>query len=113
MAVFSLGVGSKPAVPRIEMKQKGPALVGLPVRVKTISSMVLPGGSHQTTETVSEVTELLEATLPDKLFQAPEGYQRVKSFLNSPVNQAPQSFREMLETHWQIIKDWFSGKADK
>ena len=103
VAVFSLEVGSKPVVPRIQVKQTGPALVGLPVQIKTTTSLVLPGGSHQTTETLSEVTELLEATLPDKLFQPPEGYQRVKSFLNSPVrgnSQAPQSFREMLETHW-------------
>jgi len=116
VAVFSLGVGTKPVIPRIEVKQTGPALVGLPVKVKTIGSMVLPGGSHQTTETLSEVTELPETTLPDKLFQPPEGYQRVKSFLNSPVrenSQAPQSFREMLETHWQMIKDWLGGKTDK
>src|SRR5215469_1899544 len=78
--------------------------------------MILPGGSHETIETVSEVTELLEAALPDKLFRPPEGYQRVESFLSTPVrgnNQVPQSFREMLETHWQMIKDWFGGKTDK
>ena len=114
--VFSLGVGSKPVVPRIEVKQTGPALVGLPVQTKTTTSMVLPGGSHQTTETLSEVTDLLESTLSDKLFQPPKGYQRVDSFPNSPVrgnSQAPQTVREMLETHWQMIKDWLGGKTDK
>jgi len=117
VAVLTSGVGGqKPVVPRIEVKQTGPVPIGLPVRVKTIVTMVLPGGSHQTTETLSEVTELLESTLPDKLFQPPEGYQRVESFPNTPVrgnNQAPQSFREMLEAHWQMIKDWFGGKTDK
>ena len=117
VAVLTAGFGGqKPVVPRIEVKQKGPVPVGLPVLVKTTVSMILPGGSHQTNETVSEVTELLEVALPDRLFRPPEGYQRVESFLNNPVrgnNQAPHSFRETLETHWQMIKDWFGGKTDQ
>jgi hypothetical protein len=61
------------------------------------------------------VTELQEATLPDTLFQPPEGYQREESFPDSAVTRyrsAPQSFLDMLGTYWQMIKDWFSGKAD-
>ena len=102
--------------PRIEVKQTGPAPVGLPVRVKTTVSLVLPGGSHQTIETASKVTELLEVALPDKLFRPPEGFQRVERFPSIPATgnrPAPQSFRDMLEAHWQTIKDWFSGKTDK
>ena len=105
VAVLTAGVGGQKPVP-----------IGLPVRVKTTVIMIPPGGSHKTIETVSEVTELLEVALPDKLFRPPEGYQRVEGFPNTPVrgnNQAPQSFREMLETHWQMIKDWFGGKTDK
>jgi hypothetical protein len=79
--VITKGVGNqKPAVPRIEVKQTGPEPVGLPMRIKT--TVVFPGVSHQTIETVSEVTELLEVALPDKLFQPPEGYRRVESFPN-------------------------------
>ena len=77
--VITKGVGNqKAAVPRIEVKQTGPEPVGLPVRVKT--TVVLPGASHQTIETLSEVTELLEVTLADTLFRPPEGYQRVERF---------------------------------
>jgi len=107
---------SKPVVPRIEVKQTGPVPIGLPVRVKTTMTTILPGGSHETIETVSEVTELSEVALPDKLFRPPEGYQRVESFPNTPVREIIRHrspFREMLETHWQMIKDWFGGKTDK
>jgi hypothetical protein len=117
VAVLTAGAGGqKPLVPQIEVKQAGPVPIGLPVPVKTTVTMILPRGSHETIETVSEVTQLLEVALPDKLFRPPEGYKRVESFPNTPVrgnNQAPQSFREMLETHWQMIKDWFGGKTDK
>jgi len=58
------------------MKQIGPALEGLAVWLKTISSVALPGGSRPN-ESVSEVTELFEGTLPDKVFVPRVGYQQV------------------------------------
>lgn len=41
--------------------------------------MVLPGATPHTFNTVSEVIDLVEGALPDRLFQQPEGYRRVAS----------------------------------
>ena len=64
---------------------KGPAPVpgGLPVWIKITSSVVLSDGWHHRDESVSEVTDLMEGTLSDKLCQPPEGYQRVA---NLPIS---------------------------
>jgi len=43
-------------------------------------------------------------------------YQRVERFpsITATGNRsASQSLRDMLGTHWQMIKDWSNGKADK
>src|SRR5262249_42724857 len=63
----------------IEVRQTGPVPEELPVWQKITSSVVPPGGSHHNDEKVSEVTDLVKDTLPDKLFQPPDGYQRVAS----------------------------------
>ena len=59
------------------MKQIGPSPEGLAVWQKTTSAIALPGGARHNYESVSEVTELFEGILSDKLFQPPDGYQRV------------------------------------
>jgi hypothetical protein len=67
--VIRAGVaGQKFLVRRIEVKQTAPAPGGLAVWLKTTVYMAVPDGSRQSMETVSEVTEPLEVTLPDKLF---------------------------------------------
>jgi len=76
---------------------------------KTTFSVGLPGGSHHSYESVSEVTELVEGTLPDKLFQPPDGYQRVASLTNTAASRpAPRTWAELLRAHWQRLEDWFS-----
>ncbi len=108
IAILTTSVGGKPALPRIEVKQTGPAPEGLAVWQKTTSTLALPGGSRRIDDTVSEVTELVEGTLPDKLFQTPEGYQRVASLPNLRHSQPP-TWGELIQAHWRMIGDWFSG----
>jgi hypothetical protein len=100
--------GQRPATPRIEVKQTGPPPEGLAVWQKTTLSVGLPGGSHHSCESISEVTDLVEGTLPDKLFQPPDGYQRVASLPNTASRPVPRTWAELLRGHWQRIEDWFS-----
>jgi hypothetical protein len=109
IAILTASVGGqRPAPPRIEFKQTGPAPDGFPVWQRTTCSFVLPGGSRQNNDAVSEVTELVEGTLPDKLFQLPEGYQRVGSLPNLKHSRPP-TWGELLQAHWRMIGDWFSS----
>ncbi|HEY1341307.1 MAG TPA: hypothetical protein VGF59_27545 [Bryobacteraceae bacterium] len=97
--------GQSPAVPRIEMKQIGPEPTGLPVLQKTISNVAQPRGASQKYETVSEVTELFEGTLPHKVFQAPDGYQRVT---NLPY-PTPPTWAELVGERWRRFQGWISS----
>ena len=63
--------GEHPAIPHIEVKQTGPAPTGLVVYQK------MKMDSPRLREIVTEVTELQETNLPDKLFAPPDGYKRV------------------------------------
>jgi hypothetical protein len=78
VAVLTISVaGQKPAMPRIEVKQTGPAPRGFAVWQRITSSAALPGGSAHSFDTLSEVINLVEGTLPDRLFREPDGYRRV------------------------------------
>ena|SRR5215472_7959021 len=100
--------GQRSLPPRIEVKQTGPAPEGLAVWQKSTFSVDLPGGSHHSYESVSEITELVELTLPDKFFQPPDGYQRVASLPNTASRPVPRTWAELVRAHWQRIEDWFS-----
>jgi hypothetical protein len=100
--------GQKLGPPKIELKQTGPLAEGLAVWQKTTSSIVLPGGSRQDSEHVTEVSDLMEGTLPDKLFQPPDGYQRVASLPGTASNPVPHTWGGLLQAHWYMMKDWFS-----
>lgn len=110
-AVLTIAVaGQSPAPPRFEMKQIGPAPGGLPVWQKTTSAMALPSGTRQTFETVSEVTELFEGFLSGKLFQPPDGYQRVTNLPYTASRPEPRTWAELIRERWQKIEDWFSSR---
>jgi hypothetical protein len=82
------------------------------IAVTELPALALPGGSHQTSETVSEVIEMVEGALPDKLFQPPDGYQRVNSFpFSAPPNHraATHTWGELLQAHWKMFEDWWSS----
>ena len=84
-AVLTLtAAGQSSAPPRIEVKQIGPAPEGLAVWQKTTWAIALPGGARHNNESISEVTELFEGILSDKLFQPPDGYQRVTNLYAAP-----------------------------
>ena len=100
----AVAAGQKPAIPRIEVKQEGPAPEGLAVWEKTSWSMALPGGARQSHETVSEVVELVDGPLPDRLFHEPEGYQRV-ALLPGP----PRGEESWMQAHWRMLQEWFAG----
>jgi hypothetical protein len=72
------------APPRIEVKQIGPAPEGLAVWQKTTSTIALPGGARRDYQSVSEVIALFEGILSDRLFQPPDGYQRVTRLYAAP-----------------------------
>ena len=99
--------GQRPTPPRIEVKQTGPVPGGLPVWLKITSSVVLSGGLHHKDESVSEVTDLMEGTLSDKLFQPPEGYQRVANLPNIASSPVPPTWGEVFRIYWQRIENWF------
>ena len=108
-AVLTISQGlRRPPPPRIDVKQTGPVPEGLPVWQRTTFSLVLPDGSRHTNESVSEVTELVDGTLPDKLFQPPDGYQRVASLPNAASRPVPQTWAELLRARWQMIEGWLS-----
>jgi hypothetical protein len=100
--------GQKLGPPKIEVKQTGPLPEGLPVWRKMTSSVVLPGGSRQDSEHVTEVSDLMEGTLPDKLFQPPDGYRRVASLPDAAFHPGPHTWAELLQAHWRMMEDWFS-----
>jgi hypothetical protein len=102
--------GQRPGPPRIEVKQTGPVPEGLPVWQKMASSVVLGGGLHHNYESVTEVTDLMESTLPDKLFQPPDGYQRVARLPTTAARPVQFTWAEFLQAHWQMIEDWFSTR---
>ena len=87
------------------MKQIGPAPEGLPVLQKTISSV--PGAGHKY-QTVSEVTELFEGTLPENLFQPPDGYQRVTNLPHADRREPP-TWAGLVRDQLQQILGWFSA----
>ena len=99
--------GQNTAPPRIEMKQIGPPPEGLPVWQKTISSVATPAGPGRQYDSVSEVTELLQATLPDRIFQVPEGYERVTSLPYAAFRPAPPTWAALLRERWPQIQNWF------
>ena len=99
--------GQRPVIPRIEVKQVGPAPEGLAVWEKTSWSMAQPGGARQSHETVSEVVELVEGPLPERLFQEPEGYRRVA--VVPGLEGGDQSWGGMMRAHWRMVQDWFAG----
>ena len=101
--------GQRPAPPRIELKQVGPAPEGLPVWQKTTSTVVLPGSPGHSYESVSEVTELFEGALSDTLFQPPDGYQRVANLPYAASRSAPLTWAELIWERWQKLTDWFSA----
>jgi hypothetical protein len=100
--ITSVASGAKPMIPRIEMKQTGPVPGGLPVRQRTTFTAGGQGASRLSQVTISEVTELVESTLPEKLFHPPDGYQRVGSLPYPPAHMESGS----LQAHWQKFKNW-------
>jgi hypothetical protein len=104
-------VGRRPAIPRIELKQTGPTPEGLAVRLKTTSTIPTPGAAvaFHADEFISEVTELVDAPLSDKLFQPPDGYRRVAEVPAAYDRSAQRTWGEAFQAHWKAIGDWFSG----
>jgi len=107
LTIANAGQSSGP--PRIELKQIGPAPEGLAVWQKTISSMALPRGSSHNYESVSEVTELFEGTLPDKVFAPPDGYQRVTTLPYAASPPARPTWAALVRERWLEIQGWFSS----
>jgi hypothetical protein len=108
-AVLTTSVGGqKLGPPRIEVKQTGSVPEGLPVWQKMTFSIALPGGSRRDSEHVTEVSDLLEGSLPDKLFQPPDGYRRVASLADAGSYPVPHTWAELLQAHWRMVEDCFS-----
>jgi hypothetical protein len=86
------------------MKQIGPAPEGLAVWQKTTSTLSLPGAAPHNFESVSEVTELFEGALPDKLFQLPDGYQQVTNLPYAAARPEPRTWAELTGfAKWERI----------
>lgn len=110
IAILTMTVaGQRTGPPRIEVKQTGPAPEGFLVRQRTVNSIAVPGGAQHTGVTESEVTELVEGPLADKLFQPPDGYQRVGSLPGMPPRATARTWGELLQAHWQMVGEWFSN----
>jgi hypothetical protein len=107
-AVLTVSVAGE--TPRIEVKQTGPAPEGLAVWQKTTTTVMLPGHSRQSFESLSQVTELVEGALPDKLFQPPDGYHRVTNLSYPASRPAPHTLADLVRAHWQMIENWFSAR---
>jgi hypothetical protein len=102
--------GTKPGPPKIETKQTGPAPDGLAVWQKMTLNASVPGAAPHKFESISEVTELFEGALPDKLFQVPDGYQQVTNLPYAAARPEPRTWAELIRTRWQKIEDWFSSQ---
>lgn len=59
-------------------------------------------------KTVSEVTDLFEGTLPEKVFQQPDGYQRVTNLPHIAFTPPP-TWAALVRERWQQIEGWFSA----
>jgi hypothetical protein len=109
IAILTMSVaGQPPAPPRIEMTQTGLAPEGLAVWQKTTSIISLPGGSPHKYESVSEVIELFDGVLPDRVFQPPDGYQRVANLPDAAARSTPRTWPEVIRARWQEVQAWFS-----
>lgn len=93
------------ARPSFKVNQTGPAPSGLAVWKSEISRSVLPNGSRAVNERTIEVTELIEALLPDEIFNPPAGFKRVLSFSGDRQPDWTDGFR--LE--WERFEDWISS----
>jgi hypothetical protein len=110
IAILTMAIaGQRTGPPRIEVKQTGPTPEGFLVRQRAVYSTAMPGGAQHTSETVSEVTELVEGPLADKLFQPPEGYRRVGSLPGMFPRATPRTWSELIQAHWRMVEDWFSS----
>lgn len=103
----SLG-NQKPVTPRIDFKQTGPAPEGLPVLLKTSSQIAMPGAPAHTFENSSQVIELDEAPLPDRLFQPPDGYQRVDQ-LSTAAIPTPRNWADYAQYEWRRMQAWINS----
>jgi hypothetical protein len=111
VGVLTMSVaGQKPAIPRIEVKQTGPAPQGLVVWQRMTTTIVVPGGAGHSFDTVSEVIDLVEGPLSDKIFRQPDGYQRVANLPAMALQVGrPATWAEVIRAHWQRMEDWISG----
>lgn len=88
-AILESHVAGQPYEPPIiKINETGPEPAGLPVLLKTTSSQQ---------KTTREVTELIEAPLPDTLFDPPPGFERSIPY--------PGPFR----WSWGWFRDWFAS----
>ena len=109
IAVLTSSVGNqKPVTPQIDLKRTGPAPEGLPVLLKTTSHIAMPGAPAHTFENSSQVIELDEAPLPDRLFQPPDGYQRVDQ-LSTAANPTPRDWAQYAQYEWRRMQVWISS----
>jgi hypothetical protein len=91
--------------PRLIVNQTGPAPSGLAVWESQISHYVLPSGSREVNERTIEVTELIEAPLPNELFTPPTGFKRVITF----SGDLPLTWTDRLRLEWERLDDWISN----
>lgn len=108
MVLTSLLGNQKPVTPRIDFKQTGPAPEGLPVLLKTSSQIAMPGAPAHTFENSSQVIELDEAPLPDRLFQPPDGYQRVDQ-LSTAAIPTPRNWADYAQYEWRRMQAWINS----
>jgi hypothetical protein len=109
IAVLTSSVGNqKPLTPRIDFKQTGPAPEGLAVLLKTSSQIAMPGAPAHTFENSSQVIELDEGPLPDRLFQPPDGYHRVDQLSTAGI-PAPRSWAESAQYEWRRMQAWINS----
>ncbi len=91
--------------PVIKVKHTGATLTGLAVRERMTSHFVGGRGGSSTHETTFEVTELFEGSLPQKLFEAPRGFQRVTRL----PSDYHRNVSDEIEMYWNWFQDWVSG----
>ncbi len=92
--------GDQPPV--IRVKHTGPAVTGLAIRERITSHSVGGPAGRDTREMTFEVTDLVEGSLSQTLFEPPPGFQRVTRF--------PDDYRRSMsydmEMYWQWFQDW-------